>query len=228
MTAMTPTQDLLETQSLTLAEQAKALVISDQRSYELAAERLRGVAELRRQIIAHHQPIKQAARAAWERAIEAERWLLDPITTAENLYKTRIAAYEAEQRRIEAEKLRQAENEARLKAEAERERELEQAENEGADAEEIAAMINEPLIVMPPRVEPTFQPPKGVSTATTWKGECTSLSDLTRAVAAGQAPPNLVMPNETAINALARAVRNTLAIPGLKFYSVANVRAGRI
>jgi hypothetical protein len=226
MPAMTPTRDL-EVRASTLVDQAKALKIADQPSYDLAAERLLAVADLRREIVAHHAPIKRAAHEAWQQVIAAEKRLLDPVVEAEQIYKAAIAAYEAEQRRLEAEVRAKAEAEARRLAEEQRERELEQAEAEGADAEEIAGMVAAPLVVAPPRVESAFQPAKGVSVAVNWKGEVTSLKDLVKAIATDKASVNLVMPNEVAINQLARATRGTLQVPGIRFFSQSTVRAGR-
>jgi hypothetical protein len=217
----------LEQKASTLADQAKALKIVDQPSYDLAAERLLAVADLRTEIVAHHEPIKRAAHAAWQQVITAEKRLLNPVVEAERVYKAGIAAYEAEQLRLEAEARAKAEAEARRLAEEQRERELEQAEAEGADVEEITAMINAPLVVERPAVEPTFQPAKGLSLAATWKGEVTSLDTLVKAIAAGKANISLVMPNEVAINQLARATRGTLQIPGIRFFTQASVRAGR-
>jgi hypothetical protein len=153
--------------------------------------------------------------------------LLDPVAEAERIYQTAIGEYEAEQRRIEAKARAKAEEEARRKAEEQLERELEQAEAEGADEEEIAAMINAPLVVVPPKIESSFQQAKGVSVASNWKGEVVSLGKLVKAVAAGEANSNLVMANETAIHQLARATRGTLPVPGVRFYSQATVRAGK-
>jgi hypothetical protein len=223
--AMTPAGEL-EAKTVTLAEQVRALKITDQQSYRIA-EHLLGVADLRREIVDHHAPLKKSTYDAWQAAIAAEKKLLDPVAEAERIYKTGIATYEAEQRRIEAESRAQAEAEARRLAEEQREREIEQAEAEGADAQEITAMINAPLVVAPPRVEPAFQQAKGVSVAANWKAEVTSLKDLVKAIASDKASLNLVMPNETAINQLARATRNTLQIRGIRFYTESVVRAGR-
>ena len=226
MPAMTPVRDL-ETRALTLADQARRLKIADQQSYALAAERLLGVADLRREIVAHHAPLKKAAHEAWQQVVAAEKRLLDPIADAERIYKAGIAAYEAEQRRLEAAARAKAEAEARHLAEEQRERELEQAEAEGADVEEITAMINAPLVVAPPQAQPAFQHAKGVTVAANWKGEVVSLEVLVKAIAAGKANINLVMANETAINQLARATRGTLAVPGIRFFSQSTVRAAR-
>jgi len=185
------------------------------------------VADLRREIVAHHEPIKRAAHAAWKQVIAAEDKLLGPVAEAERILKTAIGDWEAEQRRLENEARVKAEAEARRAAEEQRENELEQAEAEGATVEEITAMVNAPLIVEPPRIEPAFQPARGVSMAVNWKGEVTSLELLVKAIAAGRANINLVAGNEVAINQLARATRGTLQVPGVRFFSQSTVRAGR-
>ena len=224
---MTPVREL-ETKALTLAEEARLLAVTDQPSYELAAERLLAVADLRREIVAHHEPLKRSTHAAWQQILAAEKRLLDPVTDAERVYKSAIAAYEGEQRRIEAEARAKAEAEVRRMAEEQREREIEQAEAEGADLAEVTAMIAAPLpTIRPQGQQPAFQSARGITTATNWKGEVVSLELLVKAVAAGKATSSLVMANETAINQLARATRGTLEVPGIRFFSQATVRAGR-
>jgi hypothetical protein len=221
---MTPAREL-ETKALTLADQAKVLKIVDQQSYQIGAERLLAVADLRREILAHHAPIKRAAHEAWQQVIAAEKRLLDPVTEAERVYKAGIAAYEAEQRRLEAEARTKAEAEARHQAEEQRERELEQAEAQGADLAEVTAMIAAPLPLIEPQAPPAFQAARGITTVVSWKG--TSLETLVKAIAAGKASISLVMANETAINQLARATRGTLNVPGINFFTESIVRAGR-
>jgi hypothetical protein len=219
--------DQFEQKTGTLVQQAKALKIVDQASYDLAADRLLGVAALRREIVEHHAPMKQKTHAAWQEVLAAEKKLLRPVEDAEALYRVAIAAYDIDQRRLEREARERAEAEARRVAEEQREHEVEQAEAQGADAEEVAAICNAPLMVEPPRIEPTFQPARGVSVAATWKGEVTSLELLVKAIAAGRANISLVQANEVAINQLARATRGTLQVPGIRFFSQSNVRAGR-
>jgi hypothetical protein len=217
----------LEQRATALASRAKELKVNNQNTYDRAVEHLLTIAALRREIEQHHAPLKKSTYAAWQQAIAAEKKLLEPVVEAERLYKTAIAGYEAEQRRIEAEARAKAEAEALRQAEDARERELEEAESQGADAAEIEAMITAPLVVTRPKVEPVFQQAKGVSVASNWKGEVVSLGALVKAVAAGQASLNLLMANESAINQLARATRGTLQVPGIRFFSQATVRAGK-
>lgn len=218
----------LERRVTTLADQARELVITDQESYDRGAALLRGVVSLRIEIVDHHAEMKRTTHRAWQAAIAAEKKLLDPVAEAERIYKARLTAYEAEQRRIEAEARAQAEKEALAFAEAQREREIEEAEAAGADAAEVAAICAEPLpAVLAELPPPAFQRAAGISTANNWKGECISIAQLVQAIAAGKANINLVAANGTAINALARATRGTLTVPGIKFFNEPTVRARR-
>jgi hypothetical protein len=226
MTAITPARNL-EARTFRLAEQARALEITSRPSYELATERLLAVADLRREIVAHHAPMKRAAHEAWQQVIAAEKKLLDPVADAERIYKAGIASYEAGQRRIESEARARAEAEALHLAQEQREHEIERAESEGADTVEISAMIAAPLPLVQPQAPPAFQPARGVSVAANWKGEVVSLDGLVKAIAAAEASLNLVMPNDVAINQLARATRGTLSVPGVRFFTESVVRAGR-
>ena len=224
----TPAATDLERRGNTLADEARALEVYDQDTYDFAAERLRAVVVLRTEIIEHHAEMKHRSYEAWQAVIAAEKRLLDPVADAERTCKRAIAAYETEQRRIQAEARQRAEAEAQAVAAEQREREIEQAEAAGADAEEVAALCAEPLpMVLPEEPPATFQKAAGISTANSWKGECVSLPLLVRAIAEGKANVSLVAPNNTAINALARATRGTLSVPGIQFFSSPTVRARR-
>jgi hypothetical protein len=172
---MTATAVDLKVWAETLADEARACQIVDEKSYGIAAERLLGVAALRREIEVHYGPLKKAAHDAWQKVLAAERKMLDPVAEAEAVYKGKIADYTGEQRRLEAEAQAKAETEARRLAELAREHELEQAEAEGADAEEIAAMIAAPLPLVVPQAPPAFRTARGITTATNWRGEVMSL-----------------------------------------------------
>jgi hypothetical protein len=214
-------------QAITWGEKAAAISVADQQSHDLACEWIQAIKELRQRAEDHHRPSIQAAHKAHQEALKALASINDPLDEAEKVLKKKVGAYIVEQQRVEALARAKAEAEARRQAEEERERELAQAEAEGADAEEISAMIAAPLVVAPARVEPAFQQAKGVSVAANWKGEVTSLGALVKAVAENKASIGLVMPNETAINQLAKATRGTLVIPGIRFFSESVVRAGR-
>lgn len=218
----------LEQRVKTLGDEARAFEVVDQVTYDFAVERLKGVVALRNEIVEHHAEMKRRTHQAWQAVLAAEKKLLDPVADAERVYKRHIGDYETEQRRIEAERLALAEAEAQRIAAEQREREIEQAEAAGADPEEVAAICAEPLpVVAPAPPRPTFQRAAGVSTASNWKGQCFSPALLVKAIADGKANINLVSANETAINALARATRGTLQVPGIRFFNEPTVRTRR-
>lgn len=218
----------LERRVTPLADQARSLEVTDQETYDLAAERLRALVKLRDEIVEHHREMKSRSYQAWQAVIAAEKKLLEPVTNAERIYKQRVAAYQTEQERIAAEARAQADREAQTRAAEQREREIEQAEAAGADAEEVAALIAEPLPVVLPDLPPaTFQKAAGISTANSWKGQCVSLAQLLKAIVEGKASIGLVLENQPAINALARATRGTLPVAGIRFYSEPTVRTRR-
>lgn len=210
------------------AAEAQALVITDQQTFDLAAERLVALRALEKEIVEHHAEMRERTLRAWQAVIAAEKKLAGPVLEAISIYRERIVVYEAAQRRIEAEARRQAEIEALRKAEVERERELEAAEAQGADAREIASIAAAPLPMVVPEAPPaTFRQAPGVSTASNWKGEVTSMFALIQAAAAGQVSMAVLMPNQTAINQLAKASRGTLTVPGIRFYDDRTVRTRR-
>jgi hypothetical protein len=125
------------------------------------------------------------------------------------------------------EEIRQAEQ-AEKEAQESRKLEVQHLKRTGyvADAKKLAA---EPL---PPVVAPTvpLDVPKvsGFSKRTLWEAEVTDFKALVEAVAAGKASLECLLPNQTVLNALARAAKTTLAIPGVmaKDYSSRTQRRG--
>lgn len=226
---MRPEPDL-EQEALSWPERARGFVVFDQKTYDVAARKLLALAEMRREIIQHHAEPKQKAFEAHKSICAAEKRLLDPVAEAERIIKGSIGTYDMEQRRIRETADRKAREESERLAMEQREREIVEAEAAGAAVEEVTAMIEAPMIV--PRVAPMapaiqHRPAAGVSTARTYRARVTDIKALCRAVADGAVAHTLVLPNETALNALARAQKGVLSIPGVLVEEDFNVRAGR-
>jgi hypothetical protein len=86
-------------------------------------------------------------------------------------------------------------------------------------AQEAEAVLSQPLQAPPPT--PSWSPvpaSRGTSFRETWKMRVVSFPELLKAVAEGRAPANLVLPNESALNALAKALKASARIPGVEFY----------
>jgi hypothetical protein len=73
--------------------------------------------------------------------------------------------------------------------------------------------------VVPPPVQPTYQKASGVSTRENWKAKVTDIKKLCGAIAKGTVPITYVLPNESVLNARAKADRQTLNIPGVQAYN---------
>lgn len=71
-----------------------------------------------------------------------------------------------------------------------------------------------PIFTPPPQI----QPPKaeGVAFRSTWRADVVDLKALIMAVAAGKADVQCLTANQTYLNALARAQKSALAIPGVR------------
>lgn len=227
MTAVEVENPELEQQATNLPAVARALQIKDQRTFDLAAAKLRDIADLRREIVDHHAPLKQKAHEAHKAICDAEKKLLAPVAEAEQILRRAIATWDMEQRRIEEERRREAEERARREQEEALEAAAEQAEAEGASVVEVEAILTQPIASPAVHVEPTYQKAAGVSTAKTWKARVTSIRMLAQAIADGKQPPTLLVANEAALNAMARATQGSLAVPGVEFYWEPVVRAGR-
>lgn len=230
LATMPPTRPdpALEDRTLTLAEQALGLTVVDQVTHDNAAELLLAVKGLRNEAEAHHRPMINAAHQSHKISLAALQKIDDPLKQAEQILKTRIGGWEAEQLKLQAEQERIAREQAEAARAAETEAEIEQAEAAGAPVEEVQAIISQAEMRPTPRpvVAPTFVKAKGVSTVMVYAAEVFDIKALCRAVADGKVSSEMVQPNMTALNGMARALKSTMQIPGVRCIETPSVRAG--
>ena len=243
----------LEQKALSRQEQARAIKIADQGSLEYAAEELKAIVSLRKEIVDHHAPLRQTTHAAWQAAIAAEARVLEPVAEAERIIKGEIGRYTSEQERIRREeerRIREEQERQRLEAEAETkrlqdqatreheaelERQIEEAESLGVSESDIDYLIKSqpaPIVAPPetvfmplPVAAPTVAPVAGISTREIWSAEVTSVVQLAAFVGAHPEYANLLAPNMTALNGIARSLKSALKIPGVRAVSQTNVAA---
>jgi len=202
----------LEKQALTWPEKAKAIIVSNQETYSVAANLLISIATLKKEIIDHHKPIKETAFAAHKAAVAAEKRLLDPLAEAETIIKRGIGLFEMEQERIRREAEQRAIEEARRREEEARIALAVEAEKQGATVETVQEIIDTPLPMRAPVIQaPAFQRPTGISAGRKpvyrW-----------RTVNEAQVPREYLMLNEVKINGIVRAMGPTTKIPGIEVY----------
>jgi hypothetical protein len=205
----------IETVALSWPEKAAELIVSDQASYDTAAETLKDIARLEKQISEHYKPMKEKAQAAHKEIIAAEKKFLDPLIKAKTTIKERITDWVVEQNRIKEENRKRLLAEAFKREEEERLARAVEAEKQGKPEEVVNNIIDIPKPITPVRAEPTFERSAGVSIRETWRAEVVDLRQLCEAIVAGKASVDAVAPNMPYLNGLARADKDRLSIPGV-------------
>jgi hypothetical protein len=226
--------DELMTRTSTWPERAKALIVLDAATCIRAAEMLKGIKDLRKEVDEAFDSIIAKAFAAHKEAVGKKRQAEAPLIEAEQLLKRSLAVYETEQ-----ERLRQIEQ-RRLEAIAREEEETRRL-NEAADLERQALAGPEPdldalydahQLLEQPIDTPSVVLPKatpkvaGVSYREVWRADVTDIKTLCRAIADGSQPSSLVTANMTALNGIARSLKSQARVPGVRFVSEKTVAAG--
>ncbi len=121
----------VETKSLTIIDQAKAVAVRDADTYTAAGFLWKQIGEMIKEVKGTFDPICDAANKAHKAATEKRAQYLDPLTAAQKSVKALMSAYDAEQ-----EKIRKAEEErlatiARAEEEDRRQKEQALLEAEG-------------------------------------------------------------------------------------------------
>ncbi len=213
---LTTTEQEIKQEALTVVEQAKIVKITDQESYDYATTLLlEQIKPFRKRWLEYWAAVKNPAWAAYQ-AIQKKFTEGDkPLEEAERQVKLEIARWDAAQEAIRQQQQREAEEAARRAEEESRLQMAAMAEESGATEEEVAAIVDTPVTAVAPVVAPTYQKASGISTRENWKARVTDIKKLCAAVAKGTVPPTYVLPNESVLNARAKADRGTMNVPGV-------------
>ncbi len=201
--------------AVALVEQAKGIVILDDEQYAAAAEFLKGIVDLRREIKAVFDPIVDAAHKAHKAATAQRAAALKPVEEAEAIARRAVAKYREEQEAAKA---------AAIKEEEER-RALEQTALEvtaesaiaAGDLEEAKAiyrdlhqLMKEPSVQVTPKVE-------GVTFREIWRFEITDEKAL---------PREYLTPDLKKIGGYVSAMKGESNIPGVRVWAEKVVAVG--
>jgi hypothetical protein len=202
-------------QALALPDEARSIVIRNDADYQLAAQWLRDRCKAVLQRIGEvFDPIIAKAHEAHKEAVARKREVAAPVEEAERIVKASIAVYLREREREQLEAQRLAEQAARRLAEEEALSRAAALESAGrvVEAEEV---ISRPL---PPPPIAAAPPPQasGVARRINYRAQVTDLRSLVRHVAQHPEHANLLLPNQPALNQLAKSLRGDLAIPGVR------------
>lgn len=220
----------IEEKAVATPDKAQSIQITDDEAYRKAGELTLTLRSIKKEIDETFDPIVKKAHEAHEEAVSQKKKIMEPVERAMRILDGKISLYHEErqrQKREEEERLRkEAEEKARIEEEERRLSEAVQLEKEGhtelADAILEAPIVPQPVFV--PKAE--IQTPKvdGISVAKIYKAEVTSLPQLLQAISQGKAPITLVEVNQSALNGMARALREGFVIPGCKLVIESSVR----
>ncbi len=206
----------LDQQALVLTAQANAIQVVDQESHDSAAALYVRLGDLSKDIDSIHDPAIEAAHASHKAAIAAKNKLADPVKCARALIKPKVCQWEEDQKRIQAERQRAAEEAARKIEEEARLALAVEAEQKGADPETVKEILATTMLTVAPVVAPAFQKTNGFKSRKNYTARVVNIKLLCKAIAEGRQPSNLVEGNMTALNGLARSLKSQLNIPGVE------------
>lgn len=216
-----------ETDQMIAEAKSLALAIKDQASYKQAGEFWLRAKSIQKRIVAYFEPMKRQAKAVHTEICDKEKQALARTEEANRILSPAMGRYEAEQERIRLEQERQAQETARKLEEEARLAEALAAEKSGE--REIAAEILEaPSVVAPVTIpkEKFESEVGGISTREQWSGEVVNLRELLKGILDGQVPITAVEANMTVINQGARANKDQMKWPGVRFFRTI-IRVGR-
>lgn len=215
---LTPEIIEVETQSLTIPEQAKAIKIVDTESYIEAGDLWKGIRSLREKVSDSFDPLIKHAHALHKATLAKKSEIDKPLEDAERAVKKAMSGYDLEQERIRREEERRLAEIARKKEEDRLLQEAiaaeEEARRNGATteeaAQEAAAIMEEPVYVTPvqvPKAVPKLQ--GGPVYRTVWKARIVNESLI---------PRKYLTVDTAKINSVVRSLRNQHGIPGIEAY----------
>lgn len=213
-----PDQQMLDSADRFLAV-AQSYQITSPELYEAAATDLQEIKgklkSLEEKRTAITKPLNQALKAV----NDLFRRPKEKLEQAELLIKQAMSAYDQEQERKRREVQARLEEEAR-KERARLEAEARKAEEKG-QIEKAEALRESAASIVAPIVSSATEAPKvtGIATRGLWKARVTDKAALVRHIVAER--PDLISLIEidaSALNALARAQKNALSLPGVEVY----------
>lgn len=201
--------------------------------YERYAEDLKAIKSYCGRVEAFFQPHKQRAREAWQALVDDEKKVLKPAYDAETGIKRELTTFHTAQEELRLAEERRLQEEARKREEARRLDEAAALEREAertgdADLREQAQQIlDEP--VETPSVQVGSYVPKvgGLSFRESYSAKVLDVKKLIKWVAKNIQFANLLSPNQTALNQMAKAQRENLKIDGVQAVKGKTPASGR-
>ena len=233
----------LSRECATLKGTIEALQVTDATSFEQMGTLLGTVNARLRAVDELFAPIDRAQIEARRVTLGQRKSLEEPLGAAKRVAGDRMATWQEEQERLRREAERAAERERQRLEDEERQRVeretaerlrdaethvLEEAAALEAQGDTVAAarLLEAPVTLDTPVLpRPVFTPPvaiaappkvAGLSFRDNWTAEVTDLLALVKAVASGAQPITLLQANQTTLNGMARALKESMRVPGVR------------
>ena len=210
----------VEQRALTLPEKADRIMIMNADTFKDAAEFTLTLRTIKKEIDNTFDPIVKKAHEAHKEAVSQKKKVMEPVEQAQKIIDRKIGDFHTEQerqRKIEEDRLRkEAEERARNEEEDRRLSEAVRMEAEG-QTEMAQAILEAPIappVVVVPKVETQAPKVEGLSVTKTYRAQVTNFHALVQAVVQGRAPIGLLEVNQTALNGMARALKEAFSVPG--------------
>jgi hypothetical protein len=214
-------RELLKRESEALLRNTKSIAIQNIDDEKNGLNFLREIRNRKRKFTDLVEPMRKSAHAAYQTVLDFKKELLNPLEEAESVLSAALGTFRrAEDERAVGERSRiidQIEEEER----GHREREAKALETTGDHA--AAAMLRDsPVQLSPEQFEASTAlaagaaGSPGASYREQWACEVVDLRELCKAIGNGIVSPELVKPNMTELNSLARGMKKHLNIPGLQ------------
>jgi hypothetical protein len=216
--ALIPSEQVNRKASQSLMD-AQRMQITTQDDYLYGSGFLKGLKAILNEIDQTFNPVIDSAHKAHREALEAKKKHAEPVLEAEQMVKGKLVAWRDERERIRREEERRLAELARI-AEQERLAREALAAEEAGDMAEAEAIMEEAVTVQAPVVTlPPAQPKvSGISTREVWKFRITDVSKI---------PACYMIPDETKIGGVVRAMKGATSIPGVQAYFETVMSAGR-
>lgn len=233
-----PDQTTLNARAESALSMVESMTIDCQETYELAADELKAIKAKAKSLEDQRTAITGPINKALKAVNDLFRTPGNYLEQAEKIIKGKMIAYTTEQERIAAEERRKAE--AAIKAEQDRiaretaEREAAAqaeaekllaegnaeaaAEVQAAAAMESASMAVAAQVMTAPVAAPAVAKVSGVSMRGVWKAEVNDKAALIAYVAANPQFHNVLEVNTSALNQMAKAMKDAMQMPGVRVY----------
>jgi exonuclease VII large subunit len=222
----TPDEEKIKQQAITVIEQANAITITNQDSYNAACDLLTTrIKPMRKEWASYWEDIKKPMREAMNKVQAKFKDADDKLEAAEKKIKAEIVRFDNEQARIQEELQRKAQEEAQRIEDAKRTETAVELQDQGISEEEIEQFLEAPSTAIAAPVAPTYQRASGISKRENWKARVVNVKDLCKTIGAGKlkfAPSDekkVAEFFEGLLSTRAKADKQTLNIAGVVAYN---------